>query len=98
MSDLLVVAILAFLLGVAAGLPWGALWATWRRTPRPMPWTDVGNRPPAASGLPIQPGEQISINELVRRAKMRTIDKQGETEVPADALGTKVGDPLGPDV
>lgn len=85
---------LVFLLGFASGLPWGALWATWRRTSGPMPWTDVGGRP-----LPIRPGEEIRIDDLMRGSTRRTIDKEGETAVPpTEDLGTKVGDRLGPDV
>ncbi len=93
----LVALALAFLLGVVSGFPWGALWDTWRRKPGPMPWADATGRstdPP----LPIQPGEQIPIVDLLRTSTRRQIDKQGETEVLADDLKTAVGDRLGPDV
>ncbi len=96
-DPLVVVAlVLAFLMGVASGFPWGALWDTWRRRPGPMPWTDATGKP--GPPLPTQPGEQISIEDLLQSATRRKIDKQGETEVPAENLKTAVGDRLGPDV
>lgn len=89
--------VLIFLLGVATGVGWGALWATWRRTPGQLPYTEATGRP-LSGPLPYKVGEQIPIEDLIRSAKRRTIVKQGEQEVPTGSLGTKVGDQLGPDV
>ncbi len=85
-------------LGFVAGFPWGALWATRRQTPGPFPWTNARGRP-MAGPLPIQPGEQIPIEDLMKAAERRTIDKGGEAAVPpTEDLATKVGDRLGPEV
>lgn len=116
-------AVLAFLLGVGVGLPWGLVWSSWARNrDGPMPWTEakgrwqaVGpgalwrpapgpeQRTMAPGGVPGTPREgDVPVADLWHNAKpqLRTIDpKTGvESVLPYGDLGTRIGEPVAPDV